>query len=50
MNKDKKTNVYKFKKDKKSREYEEIAIPKINIVISSYYKGTALEEVLKRYL
>ena len=41
-------NLDASKKDKKSREYEEIAIPKINIVISSYYKGTALEEVLKR--
>ncbi len=35
-------------KNKRSQENEEIAIPKINIVISSYYKGTALEEVLKR--
>ena len=41
-------NLDVSKKDKKSREHEEIAIPKINIVISSYYKGTALEEVLKR--
>ena len=35
-------------KNKRSQENEEIAVPKINIVISSYYKGTALEEVLKR--
>ena len=27
---------------------KEIAIPKLNFVISSYYKGTGLEEVLKK--
>ena len=41
-------NLDVSKKGKKSQENDEIAIPKINIVISSYYKGTALEEVLKR--
>ena len=29
-------------------EYKQIAIPKLNFVISSYYKGTGLEEVLKK--
>lgn len=29
-------------------EYNQIAIPKLNFVISSYYKGTGLEEVLKK--
>ncbi len=41
-------NLDVTKKDRKTQENAEIAIPKINIVISSYYKGTALEEVLKR--
>ena len=27
---------------------KQIAIPKLNFVISSYYKGTGLEEVLKK--
>ena len=36
-------------KDKKTLEsYKEVAIPKLNFVISSYYKGTGLEEVLKK--
>ena len=30
------------------KEKKEIAIPRLNFVISSYYKGTALEEVLKK--
>ena len=34
--------------NKKQQNSEEVAIPKINMVVSSYYKGTALEEVLKR--
>ena len=41
-------NLDVTKKGKKTQENVEIAIPRINIVISSYYKGTALEEVLKR--
>ena len=41
-------NLDVSKSNKKSKEDIEIAIPKINVVISSYYKGTALEEVLKR--
>ena len=41
-------NLDVTKRNKKTQENSEIAIPKINIVISSYYKGTALEEVLKR--
>ena len=27
---------------------KDIAVPRLNIVISSYYKGTGLEEVLKK--
>ena len=27
---------------------KEIAVPRLNFVISSYYKGTGLEEVLKK--
>ena len=27
----------------------DVAIPKLNFAISSYYKGTGLEEVLKKY-
>ena len=41
-------NLDVSRNNKKSQENEEVAVPKINIVISSYYKGTALEEVLKR--
>ena len=36
------------KSQKKNTECKEIAIPKLNFVISSYYKGTGLEEVLKK--
>jgi len=32
----------------KKNEYSKIAIPKLNFVITSYYKGTGLEEVLKK--
>lgn len=32
----------------KTQILKEIAVPKINIVISSYYKGTGLEEVLQK--
>ena len=32
----------------KSNQCEEIARPKLNFVISSYYKGTGLEELLKK--
>lgn len=35
-------------KNKKNVECREIATPKLNFVISSYYKGTGLEEVLKK--
>ncbi len=35
-------------KPAKDVECQEIAIPKLNFVISSYYKGTGLEEVLKK--
>ncbi len=41
-------NLDVAKKNKKEQENLGIATPKINVVISSYYKGTALEEVLKR--
>lgn len=36
------------KSTRKSQKEPEVAIPKINIVISSYYKGTGLEEVLQK--
>jgi len=36
------------KNNKKSKNDEEVAIPRLNIVISSYYKGTGLEEVLQK--
>ncbi len=36
------------KKETKTIEAKEIAKPKLNFVISSYYKGTGLEEVLKK--
>lgn len=42
--------TFKFRckiKNKLSKNVKEIAIPKLNFVISSYYKGTGLEEVLK---
>ena len=32
----------------KTQILKEIAVPKINVVISSYYKGTGLEEVLQK--
>jgi diguanylate cyclase (GGDEF)-like protein len=35
-------------KGKKETDNKEVAIPKLNFVISSYYKGTGLEEVLKK--
>ena len=35
-------------KASKGADCQEVAIPKLNFVISSYYKGTALEEVLKK--
>ena len=35
------------KKTKKGNK-EDVAIPRLNFVISSYYKGTGLEEVLKK--
>ena len=41
-------NLDVTQKGKKQQNSEEVAIPKINMVVSSYYKGTALEEVLKR--
>ena len=44
----KELNLDIAKRNKSIQEKGESAIPKINIVISSYYKGTALEEVLKR--
>ena len=41
-------NLDVTKKGKKQQNSEEVAIPKINMVVSSYETGTALEEVLKR--
>lgn len=35
-------------KEPKGASCKEIAMPKLNFVISSYYKGTGLEEVLKK--
>lgn len=35
-------------KKKNAKENQEIAVPRLNFVISSYYKGTGLEEVLKK--
>ena len=35
-------------KSKKAHDSQEVAVPRINIVISSYYKGTGLEEVLHK--
>ena len=35
-------------KEPKGTNCNEVAIPKLNFVISSYYKGTGLEEVLKK--
>ena len=32
----------------KSNQCEEVATPKLNFVISSYYKGTGLEQLLKK--
>ena len=37
----------KKKKTKKQKE-KQVAVPKLNFVLSSYYKGTGLEEVLKK--
>ena len=34
--------------DVKNDKYSKIAIPELNFVITSYYKGTGLEEVLKK--
>ncbi len=40
---------YKDYGDEKEEEYNnQTAVPRLNFVISSYYKGTALEEVLKK--
>ena len=36
------------RKEVKGTSCKEIAIPRLNFVISSYYKGTGLEEVLKK--
>ncbi len=38
----------KIGKKVKTNKIQEVAIPKLNFVISSYYKGTGLEEVLKK--
>lgn len=35
-------------RNKETKKKEAMAIPKLNFVISSFYKGTALEEVLKK--
>ncbi len=35
-------------KKKTEKDLKEIAVPRLNFVISSYYKGTGLEEILKK--
>lgn len=35
-------------KKKTAKDMQEVAVPRLNFVISSYYKGTGLEEVLKK--
>ena len=35
-------------KNKKTKEKAKVATPRLNFVISSYYKGTGLEEILKK--
>ena len=40
------TNSETKKKTKKTQE--EVAIPKINCVLSTYYKGTALDGITKK--
>ena len=32
----------------KENEEEQIALPRLNFAISTYYKGTGLEEILKK--
>ena len=39
---------YDNNEELKERYENQIAVPRLNFVISSYYKGTALEEVLKK--
>ena len=41
-------NLDVARRNKSMQENGDVAVPRINIVISSYYKGTALEEVLKK--
>ena len=41
-------NLDVARRNKSMQEKGDVAVPRINIVISSYYKGTALEEVLKK--
>ena len=38
----------KNKKKTKKQKEKQVAVPKLNFVLSSYYKGTGLEEVLKK--
>ena len=38
----------KTTKKKNVKEKADVAIPRLNFAISSYYKGTGLEEVLKK--
>ena len=46
----KETTFEKKKIEKKAKENDckQVAIPRLNFAISSYYKGTGLEEVLKK--
>ncbi len=41
-------NLEASKNVNKTQILKEVAVPKINVVISSYYKGTGLEEVLQK--
>ena len=47
-----KISLYEYNEEEQEENEEkyenQVAIPKLNFVISSYYKGTALEEVLKK--
>ena len=46
INQDENSKERKTKKSKK--KVPQVAVPRLNFVISSYYKGTGLEEVLKK--
>ena len=47
-NEEKEIEDTKNKKKTKKQKEKQVAVPKLNFVLSSYYKGTGLEEVLKK--